>query len=60
MGEEERLRRAEREHMVKNAIDFARSMGREVTESAVRKETYEICERVEKKRDRNIKDRKDK
>lgn len=42
--------------MLKDAKDFAHQMGNNPTERQLRKEMEPIFERVEKKRDRNIKD----
>ena len=57
MGEIE-FRRQQREEMYRNAKAFAEKMGRNPTEVEIRTATDKICDRVEKRKDRNIKDQK--
>ena len=56
MVNETEHRRKQREEMVKHAFEFAKQQGRNPTEREVRKEVEAICDKVEARRDRNIKD----
>ena len=58
MGEEQREREKHRHEMLQNAKKTANEMGNHPTEQQLRKEMEPIFERVEKQRDRNIKDGK--